>query len=97
MEQAIVKQETAEGELNFSRAVWELREAVHRRLIDKGVGRLCNVIVHQKGTFLELSGTVDSEWTHAEILAMLPDEERCIADNIQVIPPLRSCPAALRA
>lgn len=86
MEQAVTRQETAEGSMNFSKAVWALREAVHRRLIDKGVGRFCNVFVHQNGKLLELSGTVDSEWIHAEILSMVPDEERCISDNIKVIP-----------
>ena len=69
----------------LSIAVWDLRQAVERCLLQKDVGRFCNVIVKENGRHLELSGTVDSEWTHAEILSLLPDDERCVADNIQVI------------
>lgn len=69
----------------LSIAVWELRQAIQRCLIQKDVGRYCNVIVAEDGPQLTLSGTVDSEWTHAEILAMLPDEERCVVDRLQVI------------
>ena len=88
MEQTLLmKPEAAEIDFLFSKAVWELREAIQRCLIEKGVGNFCNVIVRQNGKMLELSGTVDSDWTHAEILAMLPDEERCISDNIQVVSP----------
>jgi hypothetical protein len=70
----------------FSFAVWQLRESIERCLMNRGVGRTCNVMVHQKGHVLELTGNVDSEWTHCEILAMVPDEERCVVDNIKVVP-----------
>ena len=69
----------------LSIAVWELRQAIQSCLIRKDVGRYCNVVVTENGPQLVLSGTVDSERTHAEILAMIPDEERCVVDNLQVV------------
>ena len=75
----------AEPQLALSIAVWELRQAVERCLLQRDVGRFCNVIVTENGRQLELSGTVDSPRTHAEILSLLPDEERCVLDHIQVI------------
>ena len=66
-------------------AVWELRQAVQQHLIQKDVGRFYNVTVTEDRNRLTLSGTVDSVWTHGEILAMVPDEERCVADHIQVV------------
>ena len=70
----------------FSVTIWQLREAIARHLLNKGIGRTCNVVVGRKGKVLELLGNVDSEWTHFEILAMVPDEERCVVDKIQVLP-----------
>ena len=70
----------------LSIAVWELRQAIQSCLMHKNVGRFCNVFVMENGPQLELSGTVDSAWTHAQILSMVPDEERCVVDRIRVIP-----------
>ena len=70
----------------LSIAVWELRQAIERCLLQKDVGRFCNVFVKENGRHLELSGTVDSTWTHAKILSLLPDDERCVSDHIQVVP-----------
>ena len=71
--------------LALSIAVWELRQEIERCLLQKDVGRFCSVVVMENGRHLELSGTVDSEWTHAEILSLLPDDERCVSDRIEVI------------
>lgn len=80
-----IRQEQASARFAQSIAVWELRQAIQRCLIQKDVGRYCNVVVTEDGSQLTLSGTVDSVWTHAEILAMLPDEERCVVDRLEVI------------
>ena len=85
MDEIQMKQETASAGITSSIAVWELRQAVAQCLIEKNVGRFCNVTVTEENCRLTLSGIVDSEWTHAEILAMIPDEERCVKDNIQVV------------
>jgi hypothetical protein len=86
MEQIMVEEKTMNVEAVPSIAVWNLREAIHRRLIDRDVGNFCNVIVTHDGKYLKLSGTVDSLQTHAEILSMIPDLEQCIAHSIEVIP-----------
>lgn len=70
----------------FSVTVWQLRETIARHLSNKGVGRTCHVVVTRNGQVLTLAGSVDSESTHFEILSMIPDEERCVQDNIQVQP-----------
>ena len=70
----------------FSVTVWQLRESIARHLSNKGIGRTCHVVVTRAGKMLRLSGTVDSESTHFEILSMIPDEERCLQDMIQVRP-----------
>lgn len=70
----------------FSVTVWQLRESIARHLSNKGVGRTCHVVVTRNGKVLTLAGSVDSESTHFEILSMIPDEERCVQDNIQVQP-----------
>ena len=86
MDEIQMKQEMDSPRSTSSIAVWELRQAVEQCLIQKDVGRFCNVTVIEDGIRLILSGIVDSEWTHAEILAMIPDEERCVVDNLQIVP-----------
>jgi hypothetical protein len=85
MEQTMVEEKTMGVEIVPSIAVWKLRDAIHRRLIDRDVGRFCNVVVTHNGKHLELSGTVDSLRTHAEILSLIPDMEQCVAHDIEVI------------
>jgi hypothetical protein len=68
-------------------AVWKLREAIDRYLIERGVGHYCKVTVHQDGRWFDLEGTVDSQWSRAVLFSMVPSREgrRHIVDRLQVV------------
>ena len=85
MEQMMESMEARRQFLETS-VVWQLREAIDRYLIERGVGHYCKVTVRQQGPWFELEGTVDSQWSRAVLFSMVPSEggKRHIVDRLQI-------------
>ena len=71
----------------ISYRLWELRNAVDRYLLERGVGHFCHVTVNLRAGWFELKGTIDSQWTRAILFSLVPEDrdgERFIIDRLKM-------------
>lgn len=73
----------------ISYRLWELRNAVDRFLIERGVGHYCHVTVNRSGEWFELDGQIDSQWSRGVIFNMVPpiNGKRYVVDKLKIVAP----------
>ena len=67
--------------------LWELRNAVDRYLIERGIGHFCHVTINHKDKWFELKGSIDSQWTRAVLFSLVPasNGRRFIIDKLKFV------------
>lgn len=87
MEQLMDVQGRQQANPEVATEVWRLRQRVDQYLMERGVGHYCSVTVRKSGSWFELEGSVDGQWSRAVLFSMVPKQggKQFIVDRLQIV------------